>query len=59
MFERRLVNQTKEDIEQRLQGYDLGFLRIVLKRRPGFGFAFKFVGPAEAVEQAKSLLGIP
>lgn len=58
LFERRVVRQTKKDIQQRLQGYDLGFLRIVLKRRPGFGFAFQFFGPAEAVEKAKGLLGI-
>jgi hypothetical protein len=56
-FEKRAVRQTKEDIRQRLQGYDLGFLRIVVKRRPG-GFAFQFFGPAENVEKAKGLLGI-
>jgi hypothetical protein len=57
-FERRVVKQTKQDIQQRLQGYDLGFLRIVVKRKPGFGFAFKFIGPAESVEKAKGLLGM-
>ena len=56
-FERRVVQQTKEDIRQRLQGYDLGFLRIVIKRRPG-GFAFQFFGPTENVETAKRALGI-
>ena len=56
-FERRVVQQTKEDIQQRLEGYDFGFLRIVIKRRPG-GFAFQFFGPTENVEKAKGLLGI-
>ena len=56
-FEKRVVQQTKEDIRQRLQGYDLGCLRIVIKRRPG-GFAFQFFGPGEDVERAKGLLGI-
>ena len=58
LFERRIVKQTKEDIKQRLQGYDLGFLRIVLKRKPGSGFSLKFLGPDECVDKAKGLLGI-
>lgn len=57
VFERRIVQQTKEDIRQRLEGYDLDFLRIVLKRRPR-GLAFQFFGNPETVEKAKGLLGI-
>ena len=58
-FEKRVVEQTKEDVRQRLAGHNLGGLRIVLKKRPGSsGFAFKFFGAPEIVESAKRLLGI-
>ena len=56
-FERNLIRQTKTDVLQRLNGYDLGFLRIVLKKRCGT-IAFQFFGDTISVEKAKDLLGI-
>jgi len=56
-FERNLIQQTKNDVLQRLEGHRLGFLRIVLKKRDG-GLAFQFFGDSSSVEKAKGLLGI-
>jgi hypothetical protein len=56
-FERNLIRQTKDDILRRLQGHELGLLRIVLKKREG-RVAFQFFGDANNVEKAKNLLGI-
>ena len=56
-FERNLIRQTKNDIYRRLKGHDLGFLRIVLKKRHG-RVAFQFFGDPSSVEKAKGLLGI-
>ena len=56
-FERNLIRQTKDDILRRLQGHELGLLRIVLKKRDG-RVAFQFFGDTSSVEKAKDLLGI-
>ena len=56
-FERNLIRQTKDDILRRLQGHELGVLRIVLKKRDG-RVAFQFFGDPNSVEKAKDLLGI-
>ena len=56
-FERNLIQQTKGHILGRLEGHDLGLLRIVLKKRNG-NVAFQFFGDAGSVEKAKALLGI-
>jgi hypothetical protein len=56
-FERNLIRQTKDDILRRLKGHQIGFLRIVLKKRNG-RVAFQFFGDANSVEKAKDLLGI-
>jgi hypothetical protein len=56
-FERNLIRQTKDDILRRLQGHELGVLRIVLKKREG-RVAFQFFGDTNNVEKAKNLLGI-
>jgi hypothetical protein len=42
---------------ERLQGHELGLLRIVLKKRNG-RHAFQFFGDPNSVEKAKDLLGI-
>jgi hypothetical protein len=42
---------------ERLQGHELGLLRIVLKKRNG-RLAFQFFGDPNSVEKAKGLLGI-
>jgi hypothetical protein len=57
-YEKRMVEQTKEDVLQRLEGCDLGSVKIVLKRRSGSQMAFQFLGEAAAIEKAKQLLGI-
>ena len=58
LLERNIIRQTKNDVRQRLQGYDLGALRIVLKRGRAGKFAFQFFGDSNSVEKAKGLLGI-
>ena len=57
LFERTLIRQTKNDILRKLNGHDVGLLRIVLKKRNG-RVAFQFFGDAGSVEKAKGLLGI-
>ena len=56
-FERNLIQQAKGHILERLEGHDLGLLRIVLKKRNG-NVAFQFFGETGSVEKAKALLGI-
>jgi hypothetical protein len=56
-FERNIIRQTKSDVLERLQGHELGLLRIVLKKRNG-RLAFQFFGDPNSVEKAKGLLGI-
>ncbi|MEY2485489.1 MAG: hypothetical protein QOH39_1137 [Verrucomicrobiota bacterium] len=57
-FEKRMVEQTKDDVMAKLQGHDLGRVKIVLKKRPGSQLAFQFLGEPDGVDQAKRLLGI-
>lgn len=56
-LDRNLIRQTKDDVRRRLEGHSFGPLRIVLKKRNG-RVAFQFFGAADAIEKAKSLLGI-
>ena len=58
-FEKSVVEQTKEDIENRLQGHDFGRFKIVLKKPPhSQHIALQFLGDPESCEKAKRLLGI-
>jgi len=57
LLERNIVRQTKSDVLRRLEGHELGLLRIVLKKHNG-RLAFQFFGDAHTVEKAKGLLGI-
>jgi hypothetical protein len=58
-FERSVVEQTKEDIRNRLNGQEFGAFKIVLKRSPGSQqFAWQFLGDPESCEKARRLLGI-
>jgi hypothetical protein len=57
-LEKPLIRQTKEDIRARLEGHEIGSLKIVLKKRPGRQIALQFHGDPENVEKAKRLLGI-
>jgi hypothetical protein len=57
-FEKRLVAQTKEDLQARLAGHDLEDVKIVLKKLPTTPIMFQFIGESDAVEKTKALLGI-
>jgi hypothetical protein len=56
-FEKRDVNQTIEDMRERLSGR-VDRLKVILKKHVGNQISFKFVGEPETVETAKRLLGI-
>jgi hypothetical protein len=59
VYEKALVEQTKEDIQNRLQGHEFGRFKIVLKKRFGsHQIALQFLGDPESCEKAKRLLGI-
>jgi hypothetical protein len=57
-FEKRMVQQTKDDLMAKLQGLDLGRVKIVFKKRPGHQLAFQFLGDPDAVDKTKQILGI-
>jgi hypothetical protein len=57
-FEKRVIQQTKDDIAARLDGHEISQVKIVLKKRPDNQIAFQFVGDPDNVEKAKRLLGI-
>jgi hypothetical protein len=57
-FEKRMVQQTKDDVMAKLQGLDLGRVKIVFKKRPGHQLAFQFLGDPDAVDKTKQILGI-
>jgi hypothetical protein len=42
----------------KLQGFDLGRVKIVFKKRPGHQLAFQFLGDPDAVDKTKQILGI-
>ena len=58
-FEKAVVEQTKDDIQNRLHGHEFGRFKIVLKK-PAHSqqIAFQFLGDPESCEKAKRLLGI-
>jgi hypothetical protein len=58
-FEKALIEQTKDDIENRLQGHEFGRFKIVLKKGHGTQqIALQFLGDPDSCEKAKRLLGI-
>jgi len=58
-FEKTLIEQTKDDIENRLQGREFGRFKIVLKKGHGTQqIALQFLGDPDSCEKAKRLLGI-
>ena len=57
-FETAGIEQTKEDIRNRLQGHDFSRLKIVLKKRIGNEIQVNFVGDPQDTEKARRLLGI-
>jgi hypothetical protein len=58
-FEKAMVEQTREDIQNRLQQHEFGPLKIVLKKSyGGQQLAFEFVGDPESCDKARRLLGI-
>jgi hypothetical protein len=58
-FERPLIEQTKEDIQNRLAGHQFGRFKIVLKKNPGSQqIAFQFLGDPDTCDRARRLLGI-
>jgi hypothetical protein len=42
----------------KLQGLDLGRVKIVFKKCPGHQLAFQFLGDPDAVDKTKQILGI-
>ena len=57
-FEKKMVQQTKDDVMAKLQGLDLGRVKIVFKKRPGHQLAFQFLGDPGAVDKTRQILGI-
>jgi hypothetical protein len=57
-FEKRMVQQTKDDVMAKLRGLDVGRVKIVFKKRPGHQLAFQFLGDPDAVDKTKQILGI-
>ena len=58
-FEKTLVTQTQEDIQNRLQGHEFGRFKIVLKKSPhSQQISPQFLGDPESCEKARRLLGI-
>jgi hypothetical protein len=57
-LERAGVEQTKDDIRERLQGHEFARLKIVLKKRIGNQIELQFLGDPQETEKARRLLGI-
>ena len=57
-FEKEMVQQTKDEVMAKLQGLDLGRVKIVFKKRPGHQLVFQFLGDPDAVDKTKQILGI-
>ena len=58
-FEKTMVEQTQDDIRNRLHGHDFGPFKIVLKKPPhAHQIALQFLGDPESCDKAKRLLGI-
>jgi hypothetical protein len=58
-FEKSMVEQTREDIRNRLNGHEFGRFKIVLKKPPGNQqISLQFLGDPDSCDKAKRLLGI-
>ena len=57
-LERAGIEQTKDDIRNRLQGHEFARLKIVLKKRIGNEIELQFIGDPQDTEKAQRLLGI-
>ena len=58
-FEKSIVEQTKEDIANRLHGHEFGRFKIVLKKPPqSQQITLQFFGDPESCDKARRLLGI-
>jgi hypothetical protein len=58
-FEKTMVEQTRQHIQDRLAGHQFGLFKIVLKKPPGSQeISFQFLGDPESCEKARRLLGI-
>jgi len=57
-LERAGVEQTKDDIRDRLQGHEFARLKIVLRKRIGNEIELQFIGDPQDTEKARRLLGI-
>ena len=57
-LERAGVEQTKDDIRDRLQGHEFARLKIVLRKRIGNEIELQFIGDPQDTEKAQRLLGI-
>lgn len=57
-LERAGVEQTKDDIRERLQGHEFARLKIVLRKRIGNEIELQFIGDPQDTEKARRLLGI-
>jgi hypothetical protein len=58
-FQKALVEQTQEDIQNRLHGHEFGRFKIVLKKHQGSQvIALQFLGDPESCDKARRLLGI-
>ena len=57
-LERAGVEQTKDDIRDRLQGHEFARLKIVLRKRIGNEIELQFIGDPQDAEKARRLLGI-
>lgn len=58
-FDKAMVEQTQQDIQDRLAGHEFGLFKIVLKKSPGSQqTSLQFLGDPESCEKARRLLGI-
>jgi len=58
-FETALVEQTKDDIQNRLHSHEFGRFKIVLKKlHASHAISLQFLGDRESCEKARRLLGI-
>jgi len=58
-YEKAMVEQTKQDIQDRLTGHEFGRFKIVLKKPPqSQQISLQFLGDPESCDKARRLLGI-
>ena len=57
-FEAAGIEETKEDIRNRLQGHEFSRLEIVLRKRIGNEIELQFIGDPQDTDKARRVLGI-